>query len=252
MTDNNALLHCVGITKYFGGVQALDNFSIDLHPGEIVALVGDNGAGKSTFVKILSGIYPPDDGEIWIGDERVENLNPGRARTLGIETVYQHLSLADNLGAAANVMLGQEPLRFRIGPLRVIDEKQALAEAQRRIGEVGASLDDYAIPVRSLSGGQRQAVAIARALVKANRLIMFDEPTAALGVRQTKAALDLIQRVAGQGVAVIIISHNLDDVFAVADRVVALRQGQTTLDRPLAETDREEIVACMMGLSFQR
>ncbi len=252
MTEKDALVHCVGITKYFGGVQALDNFSIDLHPGEIVALVGDNGAGKSTFVKILSGIYPPDDGEIWIGDEKVENLNPGHARDLGIETVYQHLSLADNLGAAANVMLGQEPLRFRIGPLRVIDEKQALAEAQRRIGEVGASLDDYAIPVRSLSGGQRQAVAIARALVKANRLIMFDEPTAALGVRQTKAALDLIQRVAGQGVAVIIISHNLDDVFAVADRVVALRQGQTTLDSPLASTGREEIVACMMGLSFQR
>ena len=252
MTENKALVHCVGLTKYFGGVQALDSFSIDLHPGEIVALVGDNGAGKSTFVKILSGIYPPDDGEIWIGDAKVENLNPGRARALGIETVYQHLSLADNLGAAANVMLGQEPLRFRIGPLRVIDEKQALAEAQRRIGEVGASLDDYAIPVRSLSGGQRQAVAIARALVKANRLIMFDEPTAALGVRQTKAALDLIQRVAGQGVAVIIISHNLDDVFAVADRVVALRQGQTTLDTPLAGTDREEIVACMMGLSFQR
>lgn len=252
MTENKALVHCVGLTKYFGGVQALDSFSIDLHPGEIVALVGDNGAGKSTFVKILSGIYPPDDGEIWIGDEKVENLNPGHARTLGIETVYQHLSLADNLGAAANVMLGQEPLRFRIGPLRVIDERQALAEAQRRIGEVGASLDDYAIPVRTLSGGQRQAVAIARALVKANRLIMFDEPTAALGVRQTKAALDLIQRVAGQGVAVIIISHNLDDVFAVADRVVALRQGQTTLDSPLAGTDREEIVACMMGLSFQR
>ena len=252
MAENGALFHSVGITKYFGGVLALNKFSLDLHRGEIVALVGDNGAGKSTFVKILSGIYPPDEGEIWIEGSRVESLNPGRARALGIETVYQHLSLADNLGAAANVMLGQEPLHFHIGPLRVIDERQALAEAQRRIGEVGAYLEDYAIPVRSLSGGQRQAVAIARALVKANRLIMFDEPTAALGVRQTKATLELIQRVAAQGVAVIIISHNLDDVFAVADRVVALRLGQLTLDHPLADTDREEIVACMMGLSFQR
>ena len=252
MSDSKALVHCIGITKYFGGVQALNKFSLDLYPGEIVALVGDNGAGKSTFVKILSGIYPPDEGEIWIGESKGENLNPGRARALGIETVYQHLSLADNLGAAANVMLGQEPLRFRIGPLRVIDDKQALAEAQRRISEVGAYLEDYSIPVRTLSGGQRQAIAIARALVKANRLIMFDEPTAALGVRQTRAALELIERVAGQGVAVIIISHNLDDVFAVADRVVALRLGQITLDRPLADTDREEIVACMMGLSFQR
>ena len=252
MPNGKPLIHCVGITKYFGGVQALNKVSLDLHPGEIVALVGDNGAGKSTFVKILSGIHPPDEGEIWIGETRFQQLNPGQARSLGIETVYQHLSLADNLGAAANVMLGQEPVRLRIGPLRVIDEKQSIAEAQRRISEVGARLEDFTIPVRTLSGGQRQAVAVARALVKANRLIMFDEPTASLGVRQIKAALELVKRVAGQGVAVIIISHNLDDVFAVAYRVVALRLGQITLNKPLADTAREEIVACMTGLTFQK
>ena len=244
-------VRCVGVTKYFGGVQALNAVSLDLQPGEVVALVGDNGAGKSTLVKILSGILQPDEGEIWIGETPVTHLNPQRAREFGIETVYQHLSLCDNLDAAANVMLGQEPVGWKFGPLRFIDKKVSIDEARRRIAEVGVNLDDFTTPVRSLSGGQRQAVAIARAMVKAHRLIMFDEPTAALGVRQTKATLELVRRVADQGVAVILISHNLDDVFAVADRVMALRLGQMTLDKPFKSTTREEIVACMTGLSLQ-
>jgi len=250
--SNKPLVRCVGIAKYFGGVQALNAVNLDLHPGEVVALVGDNGAGKSTLVKILSGIHQPDEGELWLGDQHVHQLTPYRARELGIETVYQHLSLCDNLGAAANVMLGQEPLRFKLGPLRFIDEKRSLEEAQRRIREVGIVLDDFTAPVRRLSGGQRQAVAIARATIKAHRLIMFDEPTAALGVRQTQATLALVRRVANQGVAVIVISHNLDDVFAVADRIVALRLGEVTLDAPLAQTTRQEVVACMTGMSFQK
>jgi simple sugar transport system ATP-binding protein len=251
MADEQPHVRCVDITKYFGGVQALNAVSLDLQPGQVVALVGDNGAGKSTLVKILSGIYQPDEGEIWIGATKVNHLNPQRAREFGIETVYQHLSLCDNLDAAANVVLGQEPARLRFGPFRFIDKQRSIEEARRRIAEVGISLDDYATPVRSLSGGQRQAVAIARAMVKAHRLIMFDEPTAALGVRQTKATLDLVRRVADQGMAVVLISHNLDDVLAVADRVVALRLGRMTLDKPLKSTSREEIVACMTGLSFQ-
>lgn len=252
MSEQKPHIRCVGISKYFGGVQALNAVSLDLYPGEVTALVGDNGAGKSTLIKILSGIHQPDEGEIWIGETQVSHLNPQRVRDFGIETVYQHLSLCDNLDAAANVMLGQEPIRWNFGPLRFIDKKQSVIEAQRRIEEVGVNLKDFSAPVRSLSGGQRQAVAIARAMVNAHRLIMFDEPTAALGVRQTKATLDLVRRVADQGVAVILISHNLDDVFAVANRVVALRLGTITLDKPFESTTREEVVGCMTGISVQQ
>lgn len=246
-----ALLRCVGASKFFGGVRALHRVSLDLFPGEIVALVGDNGAGKSTLVKILSGIYQPDEGELWFGDERTERLTARQAREFGVETVYQHLMLCDNLGAAANVMLGQEPVRWRLGPLRILDDQRASAEAHRRIGEVGVVLDDLTAPVRRLSGGQRQAVAIARAMVNAHRVVMFDEPTAALGVKQTQATLELIRRVAAQGIAVLLISHNLDDVFAVAQRVVALRLGRVALDVRADLTSRATVVAAMTGVSLQ-
>jgi ABC-type sugar transport system ATPase subunit len=247
---NHALVRCAGITKYFGGVRAVNNVSLDFKPGEIVALVGDNGAGKSTLVKIFSGIHHPDEGSIWLGDTEVKHLTPARARQFGIETVYQNLSLCDNLGAAANVMLGQEPIRLRIGPFKFVDTHKSIAEARRRLSELGSTMEDMITPVRRFSGGQRQAIAIARATVNAHRLIQFDEPTAALGIRQTHATLDLIQRVAAQGVAVIVISHNLDDVFAVAHRVVAMRLGSVTLDALLSKTSREQVVACMTGMSF--
>jgi ABC-type sugar transport system ATPase subunit len=240
------------ITKYFGGVRALDNVSLELVPGEIVALVGDNGAGKSTLVKILSGMYQADEGSIWLGDIEVHHLNARRARELGIETVYQQLFLCDNLGAAANVMLGQEPVRSRFGPFEIVNNKRLIEEARKHIAELGITLASLITPVRRLSGGQRQAIAIARATVNAHRLIQFDEPTAALGVRQTRATLDLIQRVAAKGIAVIVISHNLDDVFAVAQRIVALRLGRITLDSPVYETTREQVVACMTGVSFRQ
>ncbi len=246
-----ALLRCVGVSKFFGGVRALHDVSLDLFPGEIVALVGDNGAGKSTLVKILSGLYQPDEGELWFGAERAQRLTARQARAYGVETVYQHLSLCDNLGAAANVMLGQEPVRWQLGPLRILDDQRAVAEARRRIGEVGVVLDDLTAPVRRLSGGQRQAVAIARVMVNAHRVVMFDEPTAALGVKQTQATLDLIRRVARQGIAVLLISHNLDDIFAVAHRIVALRLGQVSLDRPASEASRATVVAAMTGVSME-
>jgi len=246
------IVRCVGITKYFGGVRALNNVSLDLMPGEIVALVGDNGAGKSTLVKILSGIHQPDNGSIWLGDVEVRHLSTGRAREFGIETVYQQLFLCDNLGAAANVMLGQEPVRSRLGPLRFIDTRRSIEEARKHISELGAVLDDLVTPVRRLSGGQRQVIAIARATVNAHHLIQFDEPTAALGTRQARATLDLIRRVAAQGVAVIVISHNLDDVFAVANRIVALRLGRIMLDTRLHQTSREHVVASMAGISFRQ
>ncbi len=248
--DAQPVVRAVGITKYFGGVRALENVSLDLMPGEIVALVGDNGAGKSTLVKILSGIYQPDEGSIWLGDTEVRHLDPTRAREFGIETVYQQLFLCDNLGAAANVMLGREPIRARFGSIRFIDNKRAVKEARQHIAELGIDLDNMIAPVRRLSGGQRQAIAIARSTVNAHRLIQFDEPTAALGVRQTRATLDLIQRVAARGVAVIVISHNLDDIFALSHRIVALRLGRTSLNTPVSQTTREQVVACMTGMSF--
>ncbi len=246
-----ALMRCVGISKFFGGVRALHRVSLDLFPGEIVALVGDNGAGKSTLVKILSGICQPDEGDLWFGEERPQRLTARQARKFGVETVYQHLSLCDNLGAAANVMLGQEPVRWQLGPLRILDEPRARLEAVRRIGEVGVVLEDLNTPVRRLSGGQRQAVAIARAMVNAHRLVMFDEPTAALGLRQTHATLELIRRVARQGIAVVLISHNLDDVFAVAMRIVALRHGQVCLNALTEKTSRATVVAAMTGVALE-
>lgn len=242
------LLRLVEITKYFGGVRALDRVSIEFVAGEVVALIGDNGAGKSTLVKILSGLLAPDWGTIHVGDSTLGRLTPAEARRHGIETVHQYLSLCDNLGAAANVMLGQEPVRWRLGPLRVIDERRSVEGSRRRIQQVGADLDDLVTPVRRLSGGQRQAVAIARALVSAHRLLILDEPTAALGLKQTHATLQLIRNIAHQGVAVVFISHNLDDVLATADRIVVLRLGQVTLDALVASTTRAAAIAAMTGM----
>jgi simple sugar transport system ATP-binding protein len=251
MPHSHRVVQCLAITKYFGGVQALHEVALELCAGEIVCLVGDNGAGKSTLVKILGGVHQPDSGEIRIGEQVVRGLTPREARAHGIEIVYQHLSLCDNLGAAANIMLGHEPVRFRVGPFGWIDIAQTHREADRRLADVGAVLEDLETPVRKLSGGQRQSIAIARAIGHSSRLILFDEPTAALGVRQTSATLNLIRQTATLGVAVVVVSHNLDDVFAVADRVVALRHGRVMLDAPLELTSREEVVACMTGLEFR-
>jgi ABC-type sugar transport system ATPase subunit len=241
----NPLVSAHGITRYFGGVVAVNDITLDFYPGEVVALVGDNGAGKSTFVKLLSGIHQPDRGTFMIGGEPAGVLTPLRARAFGIETVYQDLALCDNLGATANVMLGQEPVRF--GILRLLDDARASGEARRLIESFGAELRDYRTPVRRLSGGQRQAVALARALVHGHRMVILDEPTAALGVRQTRATLDVVRGVASQQVAVIMISHNLDDIFAVATRIVVFRLGSVVLDTMSTETSREEVVACMTG-----
>jgi ABC-type sugar transport system ATPase subunit len=248
MSTATAPVRCVGITKFYAGVQALDDVSVDLHAGECVCLVGDNGAGKSTLVKILSGIMGPDRGQVLIDGQAV-NLTRQAARQHGIEAVYQDLALCDPLGAVANVMLGQEPIRFSLGPLRFIDRRAATETAKRKIREIGIELADPTTPVRRLSGGQRQAIAIARATVRGHRMVIFDEPTAALGVRQTKTTLELVRRVTDQGVAVVMISHSLDDVFAVADRIVALRLGRVTLNTRLEATSREEVVTCMTGIA---
>jgi simple sugar transport system ATP-binding protein len=243
------LARCVNLSKFFGGVRALNRVCLEFYAGEVTALVGDNGAGKSTLARILCGLEPHDEGELWLGEKCFAHLDPRQARQFGVETVHQNLFLCDNLGAGANVMLGQEPVRFRCGPIHIIDNTRELAETRRRMKEVGATLEDLTAPVRNLSGGQRQAIAIARALASAHRLIMFDEPTAALGVSQTQATLELIRGIAARGVAVIVISHNLEDIFAVARRIVVLRQGRVTLDDFVANLSHASVIAAMMGVA---
>ena len=238
------VVECRRIEKWFGGIQALRGVDMAVYAGEVVGLVGDNGAGKSTLVKVLSGLHAPDSGEVLVDGESVA-LSPSVARGHGIETVYQDLALCDNLSAVANVQLGQEPLRWRLGPLRFIDKRRAEQSARQRIAEVGGRIPDVHAPVRRLSGGQRQAIAIARATVSGHRMLMLDEPTAALGMRQRQATLNLIRTVAQRGLAVVVISHNLEDVFKVCDRIVGLRLGAVTLDSSVSRTTHEEVIACM-------
>jgi ABC-type sugar transport system ATPase subunit len=241
------VLRCIDIVKWFGGLQALDGVSLTVHGGEIVALCGDNGAGKSTLVNIISGIHEPDGGELWLGDVPLTGLTPPRARELGIETVYQDLALCDNLDAVANVVLGHEPRRFKLGPVAFLNRRESTRIAKRRLEEVGIRITDYGATTRRLSGGQRQAIAIARALMHAQRLMMLDEPTAALGVHQTEQTLEVIRSVARKGLGVIVISHNIEDVFDVADRIVVLRLGRVVFDSPAVETNPNEIVAYITG-----
>ncbi|MDX6560712.1 MAG: ribose transport system ATP-binding protein [Gaiellales bacterium] len=241
------VLRCENIVKWFGGVQSLDGVSLTVHAGEIVALCGDNGAGKSTLVKTLSGIHQPDAGEMWLDGEPLTGLSPPLARELGIETVHQDLALCDNLDAVSNVVLGQEPVLFRVGPLAIRNGREATRIAKLRLDEVGIAIKDFDVSVRRLSGGQRQAIAIARAMMHAKRLMMLDEPTAALGMQQTETTLQVIRSVARQGLGVIVISHSIDDIFAVADRIVVLRLGRVILDAPASETTQDEVVGHITG-----
>jgi ABC-type sugar transport system ATPase subunit len=243
----STVLRCRGVSKYFGAIRALADVDLSVGSGEILAVMGDNGAGKSTLVRIISGVERPDAGQIWFADKEVKGLTPRRARGLGIETVHQHLALCDNLSGSDNVMLGQEPVRFRLGPFSVLDRRRGASESLRLLNEVGASLPDLAAPVRRLSGGQRQALAIARSLAGGGRLIVFDEPTAALGMRQTRATLTLIREIAARGVAVIVVSHSAPDVLGLADRVIAMRLGSVVFDRPIAAVTEDELVLAITG-----
>jgi D-xylose transport system ATP-binding protein len=245
--NGEIVMHCEGIMKWFGGVQSLAGVSVSIHAGEVLGLVGDNGAGKSTLVKTLCGIHQPDAGEIWLGDQKLTHLSPPLARSLGIETVHQDLALCDNLNAVANVVLGQEPIRFRVGPVAVLNKGAANRIARQRLTEVGIKIADFNVSAHRLSGGQRQAIAIARAMMHAKRVLMLDEPTAALGIQQTHSTLEVIRSVAKQGIGVVVISHNMEDVFAVATRIVVLRLGRVVLDTPTSETSPDLVVGYITG-----
>jgi ABC-type sugar transport system ATPase subunit len=238
-----ALLEARNISKAFGHVQALREVTFDLYPGEVVALVGDNGAGKSTLVKILSGVHHADEGEFHLAGERVEIKTPGEAVASGIATVYQDLALVDTLDVARNIYLGGVPKRFRF----LIDYPKMYRDAAHVLRSLAITLGSVRSKVADLSGGQRQAVAIARALAHEARVILMDEPTAALGVEQQSKVNDLITNLRAQGKTVVLISHNLEHVFTVADRLLVLRHGRCVGERAVDRTSREEIVGLITG-----
>jgi D-xylose transport system ATP-binding protein len=238
------LLALRGIAKRFGAAQALAGVDLDVFSGEVVALVGDNGAGKSTLVKTIAGIFAPDAGEIRFGGRAVVLHGPRDASRLGIATVYQDLALCDNLDVVANLFLGRE----ETGAVsRMIDEEAMEQKALAVLRTLNVTLPSVRAPVAGLSGGQRQSVAVARSIMGEARLVMLDEPTAALGVAQTTQVLELILRLKEQGLAVVVISHNLADVFRVADRIVVLRQGRLAGAFAVGATTREQIVGLITG-----
>ncbi len=243
------LLRCRGIGKRFGGVRALEDVGFDLDRGEVLALAGDNGAGKSTLIKIISGVYAADEGEVLFDGARMEFDNPRAARDAGIETIYQDLALADNLDVGANVFLGREPETRFLGLLPRVDRRRMRAAAHEVLEtlEIDIPPSKLTEPVRNLSGGQRQAVAIGRAIFWKARLLIMDEPTAALGVPEQRKVRELVHRLRAQGVAIIFISHNLQDIMAVADRILVLRRGRKVGELPRAEATGDEIVRLMVG-----
>ena len=241
------LVEMRGISRAFGGVAALQNVDLSVYRNEVVALLGDNGAGKSTLIKILAGALSADTGEILLDGRKVSIASPRDAKDLGIETVYQDLALCDNLDVPTNLFLGRELMRPILGPLlSIFDRRKMAGETRDLLGRLKIELGSLQIPVRSLSGGQRQSVAIAKSVYFNAKLVIMDEPTAALGVRQTEKVLGLVRELRQSGLAIVYISHILEDVFRVADRMVVLKNGRKVGERLTARTDRDEIVRMMI------
>ena len=239
------VIEITGISKHFGSIQALTDVSATLERGEVVGLMGDNGAGKSTLMRIIAGNFRPSQGTIAIEGRPISFHNPIDARRAGIEIVYQDLALCDNLTAAANVFLGRE-LRIGFGPFHVLD----YAAMYRRAGSLFKELKSETRPrdlVRHMSGGQRQAVAIARTRLSDAKIVLMDEPTAAISMRQVAEVLNLIRRLREQGLGVVLVSHRMPDVFAVADRIVVLRRGRKVADKNIATTSPEEVTGLITG-----
>ena len=248
MSAGTHLLEARGINKHFGAVQALTEVDFAVDAGEVVALVGDNGAGKSTLIKAISGIQPGEQGEILFDGQPVTINTPQAAAGLGIATVYQDLALCDNLDVVANLFLGGETTDVLPGPLKLLDE----ASMEQKASELLKSLSVTTIrsvrqEVASLSGGQRQSVAIARSLLGEPRLVILDEPTAALGVSQTHQVLELVKRLRERGLGVVLVSHNLANIFEVADRIVVLLLGRNAATFDTSESTREDVVAAITG-----
>jgi D-xylose transport system ATP-binding protein len=244
------LLALDGFSKSFGAVEALKEVDLELHAGEVIGLVGDNGAGKSTLVKAIAGVQPPDEGEARFQGRPVRLDSPQAATAVGIATVYQDLALAENLDVVANLFLGQEIANGTPG-IDVLDETTMERKSMELLGSLGVTtLRSVRTEVAMLSGGQRQAVAIARSLLGEPKVVLLDEPTAALGIVQTRQILDLIARLRERGLGVVVISHNLADVFEVADRVTVLRLGRVAATFEIGKAREEEVVAAITGAEF--
>lgn len=239
-------LRATGITKRFGALTALKDVDLDINGGEVLALLGDNGAGKSTFIKILAGAHPQSDGDLLVEGQSVQFASPKEAANSGIATIFQELALSENLSIAENVFLGRELKRSVLG-VPFLRRKAMRDRVDRLLRELDAHIPEPEAPVGSLSGGQRQAVAICRALNLNARLVIMDEPTAALAVAETRKVLQLTRRLADRGCAVVLISHNIADVFEVADRMVVFRRGRKVAERKKEETTPEEIVSLITG-----
>ncbi|HEY8584580.1 MAG TPA: ATP-binding cassette domain-containing protein [Capillimicrobium sp.] len=239
------LVRIEGVRKDFGAVVALEQVDLDVAAGEIVALVGDNGAGKSTLIKMIAGVHEPTRGRLVLDGQAVRLSSPNDSRRHGIEVVYQDLALADNQPVYMNMFLGRELVR---GPLRRLDRARMASETAELLDELDIRVPSARVPIRELSGGQRQGVAIARATHWGERLILMDEPTAALGVQETARVEDTILKMKARGKAILIVSHSLDQVFRISDRICVLRRGQQVGVRTTADTDGDEIVSMITGL----
>ena len=239
-------LRATGITKRFGALTALRGVDLEINGGEVLALLGDNGAGKSTFIKILAGAHPQSDGELLVEGEPVHFSSPKDAASSGIATIFQELALSENLSISENVFLGRELKRSVLG-VPFLKRKAMRDRVDGLLHELDAHISDPEAPVGSLSGGQRQAVAICRALNLNARLVIMDEPTAALAVAETRKVLQLTRKLAKRGCAVVLISHNIADVFEVADRMVVFRRGRKVAERRKEDTNPEEIVSLITG-----
>jgi ABC-type sugar transport system ATPase subunit len=242
------MLSVKDMVKRFGGLVAVNHVSLDVYPGEVVGLVGDNAAGKSTLIKCVSGVYQPEEGEIYFQGRLVHFVRPIDARNAGIETIYQDLALAGNLHVGANIFLGREvKKRYLGGIIQTLDENHMLSESKKILDTLEIHIPNYAEQIEKLSGGQRQAVAIARAVYWNAKMMIMDEPTNNLGVVEQRKVLELVRRLRAQQVPVILISHTLPDVFAVTDRIVVMHRGRKVTEKKTTETNTEEIVRYMVG-----
>jgi len=240
------LVKMESICKFFGPVKALDKVDFYVGRSEIVGLVGDNGAGKSTLVKVLSGIYPPDEGRIYLEGRRVEFSSPSQARMLGIETIYQDLALVEDLPIYRNIFLGKEPLK-RFGIFSILDERKMKEESEKVLKLLKINIRSVDVPVKYLSGGQRQSVAIARAVYYRAKLLLMDEPTTALGAAEVESVLELIRNVKKEGRSIVIISHNLPMILSVCDRVTVLRKGKVVGNKYTKDLTIEELTDMIIG-----
>ncbi len=243
-----SLLKFTGVKKHFDHVEVLRGIDLEIEAGTVVGLVGDNGAGKSTLMKTVTGVYPVDGGRIEFDGEDITPVPPGERRSLGIEMIYQDLALARQQDVAANIFLGREPVRKLFGFLPgYVDKAKMDVDARKIIDRLGARIPAIDRPVGLFSGGQQQTIAIARALTFNPRLVVMDEPTAALAVREVESVLELVRQMKSEGLTVILISHRLNDVFEVTDRIIVLRQGNVVADLETAKTDMPEVVSYIVG-----